>query len=144
MIPNVSQVDTDNIWRGGQPDDEGWNLLKSMGITHVIKLNEESEGTDIAAQALGMAVLSFPINLLEQVLTEPTKRTIFDAVNQITENTFVHCEHGEDRTGLVVAAWRVMFRHWAKEDAEDEMLEHGFHKLLLGLWEYWQHEVNSL
>ena len=144
LIPNLDFVDLDRkIWRGGQPDDPGWNQLKANGITHVIKLNEESEGTDITAEALGMAVFSLPISLLEQILTEPSKHAILQAVDYIGDNTFIHCEHGQDRTGLVVGVYRVLKQGWSKQDAEDEMLAHGFHKILLGLWDYWQHEVKS-
>jgi hypothetical protein len=51
---------------------------------------------------------------------------------------FVHCLHGQDRTGIVIAFYRVLFCNWSKADAEKEMLAHGFHKECIGLWERWK------
>ena len=54
----------------------------------------------------------------------------------VAPGTFVHCAHGQDRTGLVVAVYRV--RHgWTKAQAQAEMLRLGFHPTLLGLWQSW-------
>ena len=38
----------------------------------------------------------------------------------------VHCQHGADRTGLVVAMYRIVFQGWTKEDAIAEMVDGGF------------------
>ena len=46
---------------------------------------------------------------------------------------FVHCEHGSDRTGVCMAAYRVVVQGWSKKDAIREMTkgDYGFH----GIWE---------
>lgn len=43
----------------------------------------------------------------------------------------IHCVHGSDRTGTVVAAYRIIFENWSKEKAIQEMLErkYGFHPI---------------
>ena len=51
---------------------------------------------------------------------------------------FVHCLRGQDRTGIVIAFYRVLFCGWSKADAEKEMISHGFHKECVGLWERWK------
>jgi protein tyrosine/serine phosphatase len=38
---------------------------------------------------------------------------------------FVHCEHGVDRTGLVVALYRVKYQNWDIEAAHREMVAMG-------------------
>lgn len=133
--------DTQNVWRGSQPKVPEWNDLKVHGITHVVKLNEQTEGDDLAATALGMDVLYRPINLCDQLIFRPSKPFIVDAVNGIVPNTFVHCSHGEDRTGLVIGCWRVWRCGWTKEAAWKEMLDHGFHFELLGLSLFWEWAV---
>ncbi len=42
----------------------------------------------------------------------------------------VHCRHGADRTGLVVAMYRIIFEGWSREEARREMLYggYGFHR----------------
>lgn len=54
--------------------------------------------------------------------------------------TYVHCERGQDRTGLIVGVYRVKVEHWTKADAYQEMLKHGFHPILRGLCWSWQED----
>lgn len=126
-VPNLAQVDP-GVWRGGQPTPSGWKYLATLGLTNELKLNE---GPLVLAHGTYV-----PITTEEQ---------IFGPVNQtkvttklISPGTFIHCEHGQDRTGLVVAVYRVQHDGWTKEQAEKEMLNHGFHKSLGGLWRAWQ------
>ena len=86
----------------------------------------------------GFTVSYLPITLKEQ-LTGPVKWPAH-AVRQMQAmpGTFVHCEHGQDRTGLIVALYRVKVNGWDKPKSEKEMLALGFHKELHGLWEYWE------
>jgi len=43
----------------------------------------------------------------------------------------IHCKHGADRTGLIVAMYRIVFQNWTKEQAIDEMTQgdFGFHQI---------------
>ena len=135
-IPNFSQVDY-SIFRGGQPNAIGWMYLKSIGVTNVVKLNDESEGSDRDAAALGMVINYFPISLQDQIFYLSHRDQVWNAVDAITPHTYIHCEHGQDRTGLIVACYRVE-NFATRESAEQEMLAHGFHKELFGLWHFWE------
>ncbi len=126
-------------WRGGQPDTNGWQFLKSQGVTRRLKLNLESEGSDDAARAEGFQIRYSPITLAQQLgLKAIPKAQIQADVEWMMEgNCFVGCEHGEDRTGLVVACYRVMVEGWSKRQARAEMRSHHFHPWLLGLTFFW-------
>jgi protein tyrosine/serine phosphatase len=39
----------------------------------------------------------------------------------------VHCQHGADRTGALVALYRVVVQGWTKERAVEEMNRGGYH-----------------
>lgn len=41
-------------------------------------------------------------------------------------NVLVHCEHGEDRTGIVCAAYRIIRNGWTAKRAKNEMYDLGF------------------
>jgi len=124
------------VWRGGQPTAAGWRALAALGVTNVVKLDTESEGSDAPAEALGMRVRRFPVGWLRQAAGDPSA-DLAAAAQAVVPGTFVHCLHGQDRTGVVVAEWRV--RHgWSKEAAEREMLAAGFHKSLGGLRRAWE------
>ena len=88
-----------------------------------------------------MNVVYHPINIADQVYFKPNKKAEFDAVAHITPFTYVHCEHGQDRTGLTIGIYRVQHDGWTKEKAYNEMIAHGFHKSLHGLDDFWEDDV---
>ena len=65
------------------------------------------------------------------------------AILQIVANPanlpiYIHCKHGQDRTGLVVALYRIFNEGWTPVEARKEMLQLGFHTMLLGLNHYFE------
>ena len=67
----------------------------------------------------------------------PTVEGLRSLVEQLSTalvwgNTFVHCEHGEDRTGIVCAAYRIIKNGWTAKRAKAEMYDLGFN-----YWFYW-------
>jgi len=42
------------------------------------------------------------------------------------EKIFVHCRVGDDRTGMMVASYRMVEEGWSAERAEKEMIDFGF------------------
>lgn len=134
-IPNLAEVEG-NILRGGQPNAAGWDFLKNSGITRVVKLNLDGDSPD--QPAAGTELVKCPIDLAEQIIFRPDYETMMQAVNAIQPATFVHCTHGQDRTGLVIGCYRVLKQGWTKDAAWAEMLQHGFHPELLGLTLFWE------
>jgi len=147
-IPNFSQVDP-RVYRGGQPTPEGWAWLKSQGVLYDLKLDTEGEGSDALAKSNGLHVIPLPITLFQQTLGQPPTDEIDCAVSTIELGTeefsgggvFVHCQHGQDRTGLMIGIYRVRCDHWTKAQAWAEMMAHGFHPLLRGLCWSWEEDV---
>ncbi len=146
-VPNLEQVNP-GVWRSGEPrSDAGWAYLKSIGITKVIKLNYDSEGSDDGARRAGMEVYELnipPLNDLASTLDIPDSATVQKAVEILEQGggVLVHCTHGQDRTGLVVGVYRVMHDKKTKEDAWQEMVDHHFHQELIGLMRFW-HRFNG-
>lgn len=139
-LPNLALV-SPGIYRGGQPTKAGWKRLKDLGVTNVVKLNLASElvkgeAQDTVGEELGMRVQRFPLDVgdqLDPLEYNEANRIVNKAVGAIGPGTYVHCTHGEDRTGLVVFRYRL--KHgWSKADAKKELMAHGFHRELLGLW----------
>jgi hypothetical protein len=151
-IPNLYVIDKqNNIWRGAQPTERGWDFLRHNGVTNVLKLNTEKEGSDDYAESIGMVVYRWPINLWQQWFGDVD---LINTVSAVRPGMFIHCgsddrtmssvsavnndQGGQDRTGLVVGALRVWQYHWPKDKARREMLNIGFHKSIIGLEEKWQ------
>jgi tyrosine-protein phosphatase SIW14 len=138
-IPNYTVV-VPGIFRGGQPTEAGWAKLRKDGVTNVVKLNMVDEGSDNGAVHEGMMVHYFPLSFVAQTFGPVPQDKLTDALTNIVPGTYVHCLHGQDRTGLVIGLFRVR-SGWTKAQAEKEMLARGFHRELHGLWDYWEDHV---
>jgi protein tyrosine/serine phosphatase len=151
-VPNLALVDA-TLWRSGQPTTaEGWAYLRSLGIRHVIKLDDESEGSDALAVAAGMTVHVLTIEPIGDrdvwddifgVFKSPDSQKVLEAETIIANEggLLVHCKNGWDRTGLIIGIHRVLHWGWSKEAAYREMLRRGFHPELYGLQHYWDVKV---
>ncbi len=126
-LPNFHRVDT-NLYRGGQPGPRGFARLNSVGVRTVLNLRYErpqiaAEGK--AAMAAGLRYFSVPM----YGLLRPTNQQIADALKIIhdPENwpVFVHCVRGADRTGAVVACYRIEQTKWTAEKAIQEAMALG-------------------
>jgi hypothetical protein len=143
-IPNFRTVNAEMaIYRGGQMNTNGLLYLKSIGVSNIIKLDlkSESKASEVeidAARSMGFCVIYVPMAWKEQLIGPVQKWKVELALKNMIPGTYVHCLHGQDRTGLIVALYK-MRQGVSKKDAEKEMLDDGFHKSLHGLWEYFEH-----
>ena len=46
------------------------------------------------------------------------------------KKVFVHCRYGDDRTGMMIAAYRMSVEGWSAVEARKEMEQFGFHRLV--------------
>ena len=56
---------------------------------------------------------------------------------------FVDCQFGEDRTGMIIALYRVFYQGWTAADAYDEWVKDGFHTYLIGLKNYYDQKTQG-
>lgn len=47
---------------------------------------------------------------------------------------YVHCRHGRERTGIVIAAYRILYEKWPFEKAYQEWIDMGCHWPFYLLW----------
>ncbi len=132
-LPNLHKVN-ENLYRGGQPGANGFNELKQLGIKTVIDLRDND---DRARKEEGLATsagLKF-INIPLANWARPDKTEIDSILKQIDEPAnqpvFVHCRRGSDRTGTVMAVYRMTHDGWTGEQASKEAKEFG-----LGWWQF--------
>ena len=140
-VPNFAQVEP-GVWRGGQPTEEGWKYLQSLGVSNVVKLDTLKEGSDQPAVDLGMALHWYPINDMQQKTNGPDAVAVSNAVSQIQPGTYVHCLHGKDRTGLIIGCYRLA-QGTNKEVAWQEMTNHGYNPSFKGLTKFWEKEAKK-
>jgi tyrosine-protein phosphatase SIW14 len=126
-LPNFGRV-TENLYRGGQPTSDGFNALHAMGVGVVVNLREDR--TEVATEkrqveSLGMKSIEIPWSASH----EPSSAQIVEFLDVVRANPdtkiFVHCRRGADRTGVMVAAYRIAVEHKPIAEAVSEM--HQYH-----------------
>lgn len=127
-IPNFIAV-TPRILRGGQPTDLDLVKMKAAGVTAIINLRNEEvlvKREEQRAKALGMKFYNIPMD----VFNKPTPSTIkkfFSVIdNSNNHPVYVHCLHGQDRTGTMMALFRIERQGWSANQAYTEMVSCGF------------------
>jgi protein tyrosine phosphatase (PTP) superfamily phosphohydrolase (DUF442 family) len=125
-LANFSRV-SDTLYRGAQPGPEGFAELKRMGVRTVVNLRDHhSDRDDI--RGLGLRYVHIPCETsdpeLDQVVT--FLQVVTDPANQ---PAFVHCMHGSDRTGMMVASYRMVVEGWPRQKALAELEPFGFHPM---------------
>jgi len=47
----------------------------------------------------------------------------------------IHCKHGSDRTGVIVAMYRIIFENYSKKEAIKELKtkKYGFHRIFINI-----------
>jgi protein tyrosine/serine phosphatase len=150
---NFTQV-RDDLYRGGHPTGAQLAYLKSLGVRTIVDLeiNDLIEATeaditeeDRAATATGLAVVHAPMSAFEPARSDRFDAQMNDVLTLLGDRTkgpfYVHCKHGQDRTGLVIGLERVVVEKWAPKDAYGEMLHIGFHPMFKGLKHYFEHKT---
>ncbi|HEX3742558.1 MAG TPA: tyrosine-protein phosphatase [Bryobacteraceae bacterium] len=138
-LPNFHQVNN-HLFRGAQPSPAGFRTLAHMGIKTVIDLREESHaaGEEKIVEAEGMRYISLPMNGLEAPSDQQVEHALALIDDAANGPVFVHCHRGADRTGTVVACYRIAHEGWENRQALDEArgfgmswMEFGMHKYVL-------------
>jgi tyrosine-protein phosphatase SIW14 len=126
-IHNFYKVD-EHVYRGAQPTDEGFQYLAKIGVKTVIDLRGESEGRrneESVVTAAGMKYMNVPMT----GLTPPTDAEISKILGILEDGTtgpvFVHCMRGADRTGAVIASYRIEHDGWDNARALKEAMANG-------------------
>jgi protein tyrosine/serine phosphatase len=136
-ILNFGKVN-EHLYRGAEPDAVGVNSLKKLGVATVIDLRtrgevQAAEATEAAAAGINYTNVPF------KGLGGPADTDIARVLTIIDESpgpVFVHCEHGCDRTGTVIACYRMAHDHWSRAAAQHEADYYGMSKLERGMREY--------
>jgi protein tyrosine phosphatase (PTP) superfamily phosphohydrolase (DUF442 family) len=132
-IGNVAEVDPapDAVYRGGQPSREGIETLRSMGVRTVLDLRADAVPWEReAVKAAGMTYVNIPMVASD---VDPGKLArALDVLRTAERPVFLHCRHGRDRTGLSVAAYRLVDQpdQWTRAEVIRDLRRHGQLRLL--------------
>ena len=138
-IQNFEKVN-DHIYRGAQPDGKAWQKLAELGVKTVIDLRRDGEkGHSLAAEraavkAAGMRYVSVPMEGIVAPRDEDIAKVL--ALMNAGDPVFIHCREGKDRTGMVVACYRISHDRWKNDKALHEAKARGMHWFEFGMKHY--------
>ena len=121
-LPNLHRV-TAGLYRSAQPTAGGMRSAEDMGIRTVLNLRAFHSDDDLA-EGTRLTLMRLEINTWamdeEEILAG--LRIILRAKPPV----LVHCQHGADRTGTLLAAYRMVIQGWPRDKAITEMLDGGY------------------
>ena len=124
-VPNFGQV-TPTLYRGAQPSDKGFQSLAKMGIDVIVDFrgwSVDQEKHEAAERHIKLVLLSWDCR-------HPPDQIAARFLQILKENSgkkiFVHCYGGIDRTGTMIAVYRMAEQGWTEPEAMNEMRAFGY------------------
>jgi len=118
----LHQVD-DKLYRSALPNKEAVSQLKALGIVSVVNFYQKSDKSWIGTADLQEIHLPMRTRWFDDEDALDALRAVRKA--QEKGAVLIHCKHGQNRTGLVAALYRMMYQDWSKEEALAEMRSFG-------------------
>jgi tyrosine-protein phosphatase SIW14 len=139
-LPNFHQVNP-GLYRGAQPKEGGLQKLSALGIKTVINLRDDDDREqreEQQAKAAGLRYFNIPLSN-SRAPSDAQVASILAIINaQENQPVFVHCQRGADRTGTIIAVYRISHDGWASERAKSEAKHYG-----MGFWQVWMKDYIS-
>ncbi len=125
----------DSIFRSEQPNEKGFKVLDSLKIKSILSLRSSYKDSKLSGKTVfefyqvGMSADSFSDNEIIEALK---------IIKKSPKPLLIHCVHGADRTGVVIAMYRIIYNAWSKEEALKEMKkgDFNFHKVYQNIIDY--------
>jgi protein tyrosine phosphatase (PTP) superfamily phosphohydrolase (DUF442 family) len=121
-LANFQEVDA-RVFRSAQPTKEGFAEARRRGVRTVLDLRSRG-GREESLRGTGLAYVHVPMRQWSADAGR-VAQALRVLVDPALSPVLVHCAQGRDRTGVVIAAYRVVYLGWSKEDAVREMVERG-------------------
>jgi len=118
-IPQLTEVSA-GLYRGGQPTEEGYAQLKTLGVKTVINFRHENDWIEFGrknAEVNGLNYISIPWTIYGgadwavaqqffKVLDDPDSMPVF-----------IYCKRGVERTGVLTAVYYMKYENIEPETA---------------------------
>ncbi len=136
-IQNFGKVN-DGLFRGAQPDSASISNLARLSVKTIINLRMPDEGwkdEESQARAHGILYTNLPLHPLGKP-TDEQVRKVLSLIQTLPGPVFIHCQHGCDRTGTIIACYRIARDHWSYDESMREAERYGLSPLERGMRDY--------
>ena len=137
-LPRLQQV-SEKLFRSGQPRDGSLSRLRELGINTIINLRGASARTraeEAEARALGFNYYNVALPNWARPQDERVARVLELIAAPESGRVLVHCKQGVDRTGMIVAMYRITHEGWTSDKALAEAERNGMRRTQFWMRDY--------
>ena len=137
-LPNFHHVNQ-HLYRGAQPRSGGMQKLAALGIKTIVNLRAadgRAKGEADEARAAGLRYFNVPMGEYARPTDEQIGRVLAIINDPDNQPVFVHCQRGADRTGTVVAIYRITHDGWTSAKAKQEASFYGMRRVQFEMRDY--------
>lgn len=134
-IRNLGEVNG-HLYRGAQPTPDALRDLAKAHVSLVIDLREPGRETETERRGLqrfGIKYVNVPLPPLSAPSSAEIRRVLSLIVPEDGGTVFVHCRRGKDRTGTVIACYRIQHDGWSRARALSEANSYGMSHAEIGM-----------
>ncbi len=132
-LPNLYRVNA-SLYRSAQPSKAGFVFLSTHPslatgdppIKTVLSLQAHKSDAPLVPASSGLRLEHIPFKTWHPE-DEDVVRFLRIVTTPALQPVLVHCQHGSDRTGIMMAIYRIAVEGWTKAQATDEMIHGGYH-----------------
>jgi tyrosine-protein phosphatase SIW14 len=130
------------LYRGAAPSAVALEELRTLGVKVIIDLRSKGGGTkaeSVHVRSLGMKYVNIPLANWSAPTQAQLQQILPYLFRSETEPVFVHCRRGKDRTGTVIACYRIQHDSWTNRRALEEAETYGISRAELRMRSYILH-----
>lgn len=140
-----------NLWRGPRIETIiDHNVIRNLKVNCIINLEEVDEVSILDDKRFCKCIESDFRNLPMSEFKRPDSQWLRYVVATINadlhrKTVYIHCKHGQDRTGFVIAAYRMLIQGWSFDKAYRECLDMGHKAWFYDYFPlYWKKSLKEL
>ena len=120
QLPDNFYKVSDDIYRSEQPSLKEIEQLNKIGIKTIINLRLWHSDRN---KLTNTGIAEIRINMRAGKVTDEKIIQILKAIKNSPKPILIHCWHGSDRTGVVIAMYRLIFQNWTKKQVIEELMK---------------------
>ncbi len=125
----------DSLYRSEQPDEKGFKSLDSIGIKSILSLRSKAVDEKLVGN---LPFKLYNVKMSAELFSDEEIIEALKVMRLSPKPLLVHCVHGADRTGVVIAMYRIIYAGWSKQQAINEMRkgDYNFHEAYFNIIKY--------